>query len=79
MYVCTYIVFYTLLTSISAKVLIYTFVNVHNYVHAYEILMLRVCIYVRTYVYGTAQLQLHFDTRGHAWYHEKITGRPVTC
>ena len=29
--------------------------------------------------YSTAQLQLHFSLRDHAWCHEKSTNIPVTC
>ena len=30
-------------------------------------------------LYGTAQLQVELATRVHAWHHEKISPRPVTC
>ena len=36
-------------------------------------------VYNKTIIYGTAQLQLHFSTRGHAWNHDKIVLNPVTC
>ena len=65
--------------------------NLHySFTHLSMLLPYKIVQYIRKYPqlihsifkafsYGTAQLQLHFNTRLHAWYHDKITWRPVTC